>query len=138
MKCINSYSENIMSRNTHCQELHNEHQSHVHVILRNLGNQLGKTPMWGNPKRDILLTSKKLYQQEDCIYNQEKTTYNTQTAPPKIYLKNHAKFVLLYDPPRKQDLKICSLNMLYALICTAPFCSKECSKQHRFLYPQQT
>jgi hypothetical protein len=55
-----------MSRNTHCQTLlqwnkHNEQQLHIHVKLRNLGNQPGKTPMWGNPKREreILLASGK-------------------------------------------------------------------------------
>jgi len=37
----------------------------------------GKTPMWGNPKREILLPSGKIYQQQQYIYSQEKTTYNT-------------------------------------------------------------
>jgi hypothetical protein len=46
-----------MSINTHCPILlqknkHNEQQSHIHVILKNLGNQPGKTPKWGNPKRE--------------------------------------------------------------------------------------
>jgi diadenosine tetraphosphate (Ap4A) HIT family hydrolase len=71
----NPHSKNIMSRNTHCQALlqwnkHNEQQLHIHVILRNLGNRPGKTPMWGNPERErererereILLASGKLYQ----------------------------------------------------------------------------
>jgi diadenosine tetraphosphate (Ap4A) HIT family hydrolase len=46
-----------MSISTLCQELlqwnkHNDQQLHNHVILRSLGKQLGKTPMWGNPKRE--------------------------------------------------------------------------------------
>jgi hypothetical protein len=52
-----------MSRNTHCQTLlqwnkHNEQQSHIHVILRNLDNQPGKNPNVGKPEeREILLAS---------------------------------------------------------------------------------
>jgi diadenosine tetraphosphate (Ap4A) HIT family hydrolase len=62
-----------MSRNTHCQALlqrnkHNEQQSHIHVIVRNLGNQPGKTPMWGNPKRERdFISFRKVYQRQNYI-----------------------------------------------------------------------
>jgi hypothetical protein len=115
-----------MSRNTHCQALlqrnkHNEQQSHIHVILRNLGNQPGKTPMWGNPKREreILLASGKIYQQQDYIYSQEKTTYSTQTVPPKICLEKRAKSVLLYGPPRKTTPRKSCQSVVVRLFCTA-------------------
>jgi hypothetical protein len=36
-------------------ENNNKQQSQIHVKLRNFGNQSGKTPMWGNSTREILL-----------------------------------------------------------------------------------
>jgi len=61
-------------------ENNNEQQLQIHVKLRNLGNQPRKTPMWGNPKREILLASGKLYQQQNCNFQQEKYTYSTQQS----------------------------------------------------------
>jgi hypothetical protein len=40
---------------TFAVENNNEQQSQIHVKLINLGNQPGKTPMWGNPTmRDFI------------------------------------------------------------------------------------
>jgi hypothetical protein len=79
----------------------------------------------GKPKeREILLASGKLYQQQDYIYSQEKTTYNTQTVPPNFCLENVPSSVLLYDPPRKQHLKNCATICCYDLFCTTPSTTK--------------
>jgi hypothetical protein len=62
-----------MSRNTQCQALlqqnkHNEQKLHIHVKLKNLGNQPWKTPMWGNPKRGRdFISFGKVYQQQNYI-----------------------------------------------------------------------
>jgi len=89
-----------MSRNTHCQALlqrnkHNEQQSHIHVILRNLGNQPGKTPMWGNPKREILLASGK-YISSKITFSSQENHLQTQSVPQTCCLENRAKSVQLY------------------------------------------
>jgi diadenosine tetraphosphate (Ap4A) HIT family hydrolase len=73
-----------MRKNTHCEELlqrnkHNEQQSHIHVILRNLGNQPGKTPMWGNPKRE----RERVYLLHESI-----STKKLQFPAREIYLHN--------------------------------------------------
>ena len=38
---------------TFVAENNNEQHSQIHVKLRNFGNHLGKTPMWGKPTREI-------------------------------------------------------------------------------------
>jgi hypothetical protein len=102
-----------MRRNTHCQELlqwnkQNEQQLHIHVKLRNLGNQPGKTPMCGNQKRErerereVLLASGKYISNKITISSKRNPLTAPKFFPQKFSLGKSAKFVLLYGPPRKQ------------------------------------
>ena len=94
-----------MNKNAHCQALlqrnkHNEQHLRIHAILINSCNQPGKTPMWGNPKKERdLLASGKLYHQQHTISNKEKTHLQHPKQSPIFFLDNCAKNVLLYELP---------------------------------------
>ena len=58
----------------------------------------GKTPMWGNPKREreILLAPGKIYQQLQYSFQPRETTYSTKLSHHKTALKPVPQFVQLY------------------------------------------
>jgi hypothetical protein len=60
--------------------------SHKHMCtLRNLGNQPGKTPMWGNPTRDILFSFRRLnISSRNTISSKRKPLTGTQNHPHNL------------------------------------------------------
>jgi hypothetical protein len=74
----------------------------------------------GKPKeREILLASGKLYQHQNYIFQQEKSTYNTQKLPPQILPWKTCESIPLYGSPKKQYLGKRANSLLYGLICAA-------------------
>jgi hypothetical protein len=140
-----------MSINTHCQELFqwnkdNEQQSHIHEILRNLGNKLGKTPMWGNPERERererdFISFRKVYQRQYYIFQQEKSTYITQHSHsflPRNLCQIHT---IVWPSFARQHLEKCAKNKLYEQNCTAPSTARNTPKNLDFCahnLPQKT
>jgi hypothetical protein len=98
---------------------HNEQQSLNHEILRNLG----KTPMWGNPKRerDLFSFRKVHINSSYTISSKRRLTYSTHNLSQLSALENvHRNSVLLYGPALFQHFEICcAKQQLYGLICTA-------------------
>jgi hypothetical protein len=114
-----------MSINTHCQALlqwnkHNEQQLHIHVKLRNLGNQRGKTPIWENSERE----------RDFISFRKDISATKLQFSAREIHLQ-HPNFALENMPsphccmahPKNNTLE----NMLI-ICCTAPLQQKNPQK----------
>jgi hypothetical protein len=112
-----------MSRNTHCQALlqqnkHNEQQSHIHVMLRNLGNQPGKTPMWGNPKRERFISFRKVLSATTYNFYQGKNSLTTPKTIPNFLLRESCQNRTVVRPPLivlLYNLEFVPSSLLYRL-----------------------
>jgi hypothetical protein len=132
-----------MSRNTHCQALlqrnkHNEQQSHIHVILRNLGNQSGKTAMWGNPKRERdFISFGKVISTASYNFQQENTSYNTQWSHNNLPRNPCQIHTVVWPSFAGEPWKMCQTTVVRHAPAR-PCCSKKHSKRPRNLCPQST
>jgi hypothetical protein len=112
----------------------NEQQSQIHVKLKNLGNQLGKTTIWGNPMTEIfLLASGKLYQQQNTISSKGKLHLQNPMVPTNFALNFMPNLYCCMASLTVQNLENRAHCQLYGQNNTAPSAAKNTPTASNFV-----